>query len=111
MTLRLLLLKKRSYKIKFSFITKTKAVNRMKKMLIQVKKVSNYDYEKYYYNDVKYYTRDYDLSTKISSKKQKKCMEKVRKYYGENKRKGYKKWFVSDTTDCLKREKEKGEYR
>ena len=52
--------------------------------------MSNYYYEKNYYNDVKYYTRDYDLSTKIPSKKQKKCMEKVRKCYNENK-KGYKK--------------------
>ena len=53
--------------------------------------MNNYDYKKNCYNDVKYYTRDYDLSTKVLWKKQKKAP--IKKLEGNMTKinKGYKK--------------------
>ena len=99
MTLRLLLLKKHYYRINFSFITKFKAVNRMKKCWSKWKKWATIIMKKIIImmsnitpETTTYQERYHQRNKRNAWRKLESIIMKIKK--------ATKKWLVSDTTDC-----------
>ena len=99
MTLRLLLLKKHYYRINFSFITKIKAVNRMKKCWSKWKKWATIIMKKIIImmsnitpETTTYQQRYHQRNKRNAWRKLESIIMKIKK--------ATKKWLVSDTIDC-----------